>query len=165
MKSKNIRLLLPEDSENYRELRLQGLREVPTAFSSSYEEEIRWTLELFSEQLKNSVIWGCFVGNKLVSIMGVYQQNSRKTCHIAHLFGVYTDSKYRNKGYASSIFKEMVKRLPAEIEQLLLSVEANNDIAYKWYKSMDFKKYGTQPQSLKIGSQYYDEHLMSKNIR
>lgn len=132
-------MLLPEDSENYRELRLQGLREVPTAFSSSYEEEIRWTLELFSEQLKNTVIWGCFIGNKLVSIMGVYQQYSRKTCHIAHLFGIYTDLNYRNKGYASSIFKEMVKRLPAEIEQLLLSLEANNDRAYNGYKSMGFK--------------------------
>jgi len=34
-----LRTLTPEDASVFQELRLQGLREAPTAFASSYEEE------------------------------------------------------------------------------------------------------------------------------
>lgn len=46
-----IRRLVPSDAELYRALRLAALRENPTAFDSSYEEEREAPIEAFAAYL------------------------------------------------------------------------------------------------------------------
>jgi len=49
------------------------------------------------------------------------------------------------------------------IEQINLTV--TNKAAQKMYEALGFVTYGTEPDALKIGSQYLDEDMMKLRLR
>ncbi len=52
-----------------------------------------------------------------------------------------------------------------DLEQITLTVTAGNEPALALYLSAGFTKYGREPRSLCIAGRYYDDILMSKNLK
>lgn len=48
----------------------------------------------------------------------------------------------------------------SRVIQLHATVVTTNQAALRLYEKNGFKVYGTEPRSLKVGNQFYDEHML-----
>ena len=77
-------------------------------------------------------------------------------CEIVYIF---VEEKYRNRGIAQNLIKEIIKDF--DVENITLEVSENNISAIKLYEKLDFKK-------VAIRKNYYkdnDGFLMLKEVR
>jgi ribosomal protein S18 acetylase RimI-like enzyme len=159
-----IRRLTGEDASQYKEIRLQGLKNHPEAFSSSYEEESTYSLEVYSNRLSGTqaVALGAFVEQKLVGVVTLFYEQKKKLIHRASIVAMYVDQDYRNVGIGKALMVQAIKqaRESESIKQLYLSVTSSNLPAKGLYQSLGFKTYGVDEQAMKVDDTYYDEDLM-----
>src|SRR5688572_934826 len=98
-----VRRLTEDDAELYRDLRLEGLRNVPTAFGSSYEESERRPLSAYAERLRpteDTAVFGAFEQGSLVGSVGLFRESGLKERHKAMLWGMYVTPAARRTGVA-----------------------------------------------------------------
>ncbi|MCV3295628.1 MAG: GNAT family N-acetyltransferase [Oenococcus sp.] len=160
-----IRFLNENDFDQYRQIRLAALLSDPTAFGSTYEEENRYPDRHFKDRLQNSngrFIVGAFIGSDLICIAALRRLSNQKEQHKAELVSVYCLPEYRHRGMARKTIQFCIDqaRQIEGLRQILLAVSANNQQAISLYKSLNFAKYGTEPDSLFDGKEYFDENLM-----
>ncbi|EGG65653.1 hypothetical protein [Staphylococcus epidermidis] len=77
----NIRILTEKDVNEFKQLRLKGLKVEPNAFGSTYENESNFNLEIFKSRLKPSdfrFIVGGFCEGKLVCIASFIRESGQK---------------------------------------------------------------------------------------
>jgi len=156
----NVKLLSAKDWEYWKQLRLGALKDSPTSFSSSFEEESNCSDTKFQEDLIKNNVFGTFVDCKLVACAGFYSLNFMKVKHRGILWGTYTKPEYRRHGMASSIIKTIVIHAKNHVKQLHLTCVTINTSAIALYQKQEFKIYGTEPNSLRVGDRFFDEHLM-----
>lgn len=79
-----IRQLSGEDAEMYQALRLRGLEESPTAFGSSYAEEVERPVAVVKRRLadEHNHIFGAFTGEgRLVGMVTLRREPYVKMAH------------------------------------------------------------------------------------
>ena len=155
-----IRLLKPQDWPTFKALRLEALLQHPEAFGSSYEEESKLTEEAFQHGYSTCDIFGALVNDELVGCAGFFIYASEKMSHRGCLFSMYTKDTYRNRGTADALLKAIIDHAKQRVIQLHLTVVTTNHAAIRLYQKNGFNIYGTEPRSLKIDNNFYDEHLM-----
>lgn len=164
-----IRELQVSDASEYRALRPRALKEHPTAFSSSYEQQRDWPVETFGERLRSSFeppdafILGCFVDESLVGTVGLYRQNGLKRMHRAMIYGMHVAAEHQGKGYGRALLVaalDRARQIPG-LELIGLSVESTNEPARSLYGSMGFQTYGVERRALLVAGVYFDEDLMA----
>lgn len=160
----NIRQLTAADAESYRIIRLQALQEHPEAFSSSFEEESQYPLDVFRDrfQSNDSFTFGAFENDVLVGTVTLLMEKKLKLKHRASIVAMYVAPNYRKKRVGHALMVEALKKTKENngIEQIYLSVEASNTPAKKLYTSFDFEVYGIEKKAIKIGDNYFDEEHM-----
>jgi len=161
-----IRLLTADDAENYQALRLQALREAPTAFSSSEADERNYSLETVAARIAGSLpenpTFGAFIDGALVGVIGLYRAQRMKTRHRGMIWGMYVAPHARCRGSGRSLLNALLdyaRTLP-DLEEVTLSVTRGNDTARRLYSEFGFIPFAVEPRYLKIDGQYYDiEHM------
>ena len=161
----NVRLLDIDDAEQYRALRLKGLRTDPGAFGSVYELESTLPLENFEDRLKYSsrqFVVGGFDEDRLVCVASFIRRDGPKSRHKGNLQAMYCEEKYRVKGIARDVVTYLIDKVRKiqGIEQLILAVVTENVRAKAFYEAFGFEIYGTEPRAMFDGEKYYDEHKM-----
>jgi ribosomal protein S18 acetylase RimI-like enzyme len=158
----HIRRLTPADAPAFHALRLAALQEAPTAFGSSYEEE----KDLPDATIKDRLAvrpdrgpFGAFENETLVGLVAVGREHMHKRVHKAHIWGMYVTPSARGKGIGRLLLLEALSlaRSVANIQQVNLSVTANNASAIRLYESVGFKAFGREPGALFIDGKLYDE--------
>lgn len=152
--------LIADDAAAFREIRLAGLQESPTAFGSTYAAEKDGTLETFAASIDRNYLVGAWLDGRLVGVTGFYQLTGEKMAHRGNIWGVYVEPAYRGRGIARSLIEAVLKHARTVVLQVHLSVVADNEAALALYERLGFVRYGLEPRSLRIGSRFYDEHLM-----
>ena len=150
-----VRLLLPADADAYRALRLRGLRECPTAFASSPDEE--------GTDAPAGDTFGAFRDGALVGIAGVSREAARKLSHKAVLWGVYVAPEQRRGGVARTLVMHALAHacaLPG-VRQVNLSVNAANAPAIALYRAAGFREYGIERGYLQVDGVLHDEIHMA----
>ena len=155
-----IRLLTLEDWQIWRALRLEALQNSPETLASSKKEEIGYSQKEWEDKLTKSDIFGAFIDNKLISAVGFHRLNRLKTMHRGDLFAMYVTPEFRGQGIASQLIETVINYAKSRVIQLHLSCVTNNESAVKLYQKHGFKIYGTEPRSLKIDDNFFDEYLM-----
>ncbi|MHB0875191.1 MAG: GNAT family N-acetyltransferase [Anaerolineae bacterium] len=163
----NIRLLTVDDAQAFRDMRLEALLDSPEAFGWSYEEFLQRPMNAIVQQLADATgegdcILGAFDGKDLVGITGCYRRAGLKERHKGYIWGVYVSPQARRRGIARQLMTEALsraRRWPG-VEQVHLTVVANNTDARSLYVSLGFTSYGIEPHALKIDGRYYDEEMM-----
>ena len=88
----DIRTLQMADAAFFQALRLDALRECPSSFSSSYEEECHLPLSRVGERLvptPEHAVFGAFEDCALVGTVGLRRERPGKLAHKAVIWGVY----------------------------------------------------------------------------
>ena len=165
-----VRRLAEDDAERFLTLRLQGLKEAPSAFGSTYEEDAARGIDFIrmlcrkSQEQDSHAIFGAFQQSELVGVVGIMQGEKIKNRHRATLWGMYVTPAARGVGVGRLLCQALIEHARSnlvEVEAIDLMVESANEPAKKLYAAMGFKWWGTQPRALKFGGQYFDEDCMA----
>jgi ribosomal protein S18 acetylase RimI-like enzyme len=160
-----IRLLGPDDAAAFQTLRLQALRECPSAFCSSYEEECDRPVATVAERLESApdrAVFGAFEDSRLAGIAGLARESGRKVAHKAVLWGVYVAPEFRSRSLGRQLVTAALEHAGAlpGLRQVNLGVNATNAAAIALYRSLGFAPYGYERGFMCIDGELHDEILM-----
>ncbi|MQS16922.1 GNAT family N-acetyltransferase [Streptomyces kaniharaensis] len=153
-----IRRLRVADAERYREFRLTALRETPSAFTSSHEEErekpVAATVRRLAEAERGpGALLGAFdVDGELVGTAGLRVPGRRQERHKATLFGMAVARAAGGRGVGRALVERSLERAAGdrELRQVLLTVSEGNDPAIRLYTSCGFEVWGREPQAVLV---------------
>ena len=154
-----MRRLSRADAEAFRAIRLEGLERHPSAFGSSFNEERARPLSWFADGLDNGFVLGMESEEGLVAVAGLHV-GGEKARHRGMLWGMYVREQAREKGIAGRLVEGILTHARQHLEEVVLSVEANNAGAIACYKSAGFSVTGQDTRALKIDGEYFDLVLM-----
>jgi len=161
-----IRRLKESDSTLFFQLRLEGLRLVPTAFGGDYIDELKKGSAFFDAILEaqnpDNVIYAAFDGLEMVGCIGIFRQTGTKYKHKSMIWGMYIKKSYQGQGIGKDLLVQAIQHarsLPGVVN-IHLSAESTNVPATALYKKLGFINWGTEPQALLINGKYYDEDQM-----
>lgn len=91
----------------------------------------------------NWVVYGGFIEDKIVCITFLFPyyripHNDYPYGYVAELGGTYTLPKYRNKGFASKVIKEMLANVKEDLPLLDAIIADSTDDGYPIYKRFGF---------------------------
>ncbi|THE12611.1 GNAT family N-acetyltransferase [Bacillus timonensis] len=162
----NIRKLIPEDAEGYWKLRLKALTTDPDAFLVTYHEAISKEnpIEEYKKSFQSEYIltFGAFEKAQLVGVVTLVRETRQKIRHRANVVAMYVDDEKRGKGIAKSLLTEAIKVAEniSEIEQLYLTVDAENTPAKQLYEKVGFQTFAVDKKAMKYNGQYRGEEHM-----
>ncbi len=164
-----LRRLLPTDAAAFQALRLQALRECPSAFGSSYEEECDTPLATIESNLARGSgrnLFGAFAGDELVGLISAGRESQRKQQHKGYIRGVYVAPAQRAQGLGRRLLEHALAFVQGieGLRQVNLSVTGSNAGAITLYASLGFETYGHERDSLLIDGQLYDDVLMVRRL-
>lgn len=157
-----VRILTPTDAAPFQALRLQGLRECPSAFASSHEEEADTPIAAVAERLARQddrAMFGAFEEQALVGVVGLQRESMRKLAHKAFLWGVYVASQARRLGVGGQLITAALSFSSSTLgaRQVTLSVNAKNVAAIALYRSLGFVPFGVEPGFMLLDGELHDE--------
>jgi RimJ/RimL family protein N-acetyltransferase len=160
-----VRKLTSADATAFQSLRLLGLRECPTAFASSYEEECDLELPVVADRLAprdDRAVFGAFQELELVGLVGVKREALRKLSHKAYIWGMYVVPANRRRGVGRDLIAEVLCFALSElhVRQVSLGVNAENEAAITPYECMGFKSFGREPCFMLVDGVAHDEIQM-----
>jgi ribosomal protein S18 acetylase RimI-like enzyme len=155
-----VRELVPDDSEAFRELRLEALSLHPDAFGSVYAVEVKDTVADFAAKIACGGLFGGFVDGQLQGMAGFGMSSAAQLNHKGVLGGMYVREIQRGTGLAETVMNAVLTHAKTRVEQVQLSVAVNNERAIRFYRRFGFEAYATEPRALKVGQTYIDELLM-----
>jgi len=174
-----IRQLTPGDAALYRSIRLEGLKESPEAFGSTFDAEFTKPLAWFFDRLSSSVVFGAIrdaklldakildakiLGAKILGVAGFAVRDGEKEAHKGLLWGMYVRPDARGAGVARRLVEAVIAYARPHVELIQLSVVVGNEQARRLYARLGFVEYGIEKNSLKYDGRYYDEILMAMDL-
>lgn len=166
-----IRATMPSDLDAFRELRLEGLREHPTAFGAHHDTErghpaAWWSARMLPQDSPTGgIIQVAVAGDDLVGMAGLNPGSSLKMRHGAMLWGVYLRPAWRGRGIAERMIEGCIAwGREHGVRKVTLGVATTNTPAIRCYASLSFTVYGVEPEVIAHDGVYYDELLMLRMI-
>lgn len=160
-----IRLLNPDDAEDYLRIRLEALQESPYAFASTYEEEKNKTAEKYKTRFaapEKTFTFGVFEESQLAGVVSLASESLLKLSHRTNIFAMYIKPGKRGLGLGKALLSAAIEKAKSieGIEQICISVVTTNIPAKKLYISFGFEGIGIEKRALKFNDTYYDEEHM-----
>ncbi len=160
--------LSPSQWQQYKELRLEALKNEPQAMLTAYEKAKDYSDEEWQSRLEKSSqnIYFAEKENSLAGMTGIKFGEMPKSEHVVTIWGVYVKPEYRGLGVAKKMLQTIMAELDAnpKVVKVSLGVVASQIPAYNLYKSLGFREVGVQEKQIYVGGSYYDEILMEKII-
>lgn len=146
--------------EEYKNLRLQALKDVPQAFLDDIAKTKQRSKEEWQDRLKN--VYFAEDNNKWIGMIAVYQDKKSKLKHIMNVVGFYVLPEHRGQGVGKALLMKVISEAKQikEVKKLQLGVITTQESAYQLYLSLGFKKVGEQKYAVKVSDKYFDEYLM-----
>lgn len=165
----HLRRLTPADAPAYQSLRLAALRECPSAFSSSYEDECDTPLSTIEAHMAPDS-WrkrfGAFDGQTLIGVVGVGRESAAKLHHKGFMGGMVVAPAWRNKGVGRQLLAHALAFADAMpgLRQVTLTITAGNAPALALYASMGFCVFGQEPHALCVDGLFHDTIYMLREL-
>jgi ribosomal protein S18 acetylase RimI-like enzyme len=166
-----IRTLIESDAAAWWRIRLESLQNDPFAFGKTVEEHQAIAVETIAVRFRNppevGFNLGAFEDGNLIGIATFLRETGLKERHKGRIYGVYVSSAQRGKGIGRALLFTLLEKAKQDssLEQILLAVASTQSAAKRLYRECGFETFGTEPNALKIGSNYVDEDHMILRIR
>ena len=158
----------PRDWRELRAIRLEALRSVPAAFSSSYEETLAWSDDDWRRRLTSDHRLHLLARaqNRPIGIVGGYLGSDEGDESVAVVFGMYVNENHRGKGIGRLLLASLIERLSAfpGIITIRLGVTETQEPARSLYESMGFQVVGKTEEGIVVNGQRYDELIMELRV-
>ncbi len=155
-----IKILKNSDWKEWKNIRLEALKNHPTVFRDSYNDEKLWSEKKFKDYLDEKEIFGGYLNNEIVGYIGFSSFKSEKMRHRGKFFSVYVKPENRKFGIGDKLMTFLLKQAKKKVLQLECIVTSNNVPATNLYKKYGFIKYGVHPRAMKVLNKFYDKDLM-----
>ncbi|HKU00068.1 MAG TPA: GNAT family N-acetyltransferase [Paraburkholderia sp.] len=159
-----IRTLTEDDIDAFHALRLQATIDTPFGIVPTHEEEARWIRGENIARVRETdqqAVFGAFDGAALIGIVGWRREARQKLAHKSRIWGVFVKPEYRRTGIARRLMERAIEHARSSgVEQVQLTVGAQNPRAQTLYRSLGFTVYGTEPRAMCIDGEYFDEEHM-----
>jgi RimJ/RimL family protein N-acetyltransferase len=157
------------DIDGFRELRLEALKNHPTAFGADYEESAARPNEHWQKRLKidkdHEALFFAEKEGQLIGMTGIFRGLSKKSQHDSMIWGVYVRPQWRGRHISEALVRScLVWAKEQGLAIVKLAVVTTNQPAIRCYQRCGFTTYGTEPKALHHDGEYYDEYLMSIEI-
>lgn len=160
----NVRQLNRADAQAYQNLRLLALRESPAAFSASYEDEVRRSIDEVASRIAPAsdgsiCMFGIFEREELCGFVAVAHPQRAKLRHCAELAGMYVAPTVRRRRLGRVLLEAAIayiRSMPG-VRQIKLGVNVTNLAARALYQSVGFESYGLEPDALNVDGTFYGE--------
>lgn len=164
-----IRELQPADTQAFQHLRLAALREVPSAFASTYEEEADTPIAIVAERLAanaDRAVLGAWLESELVGMLGLQREHMEKLAHKAFIWGVYVAPHMRKRGVGRQLMERALARASTMggLRQINLGVNAANSAAIALYEAAGFVSFGLERGFMLIDGELHDELHMVRRV-
>lgn len=162
-----LRQAQADDAATFRELRLQALRDHPTAFSADYTANLERPMSFWTDRLTtlggDTMIYFAVSGDVLVGMCGLHWNTSPKANHSGLIWGVYVRPEWRGQRLAERLIDCCIEYGQAHGKTIFkLGVSANNAAAIRCYMRCGFQVYGVEPRAILWDGVAYDELLMAR---
>jgi ribosomal protein S18 acetylase RimI-like enzyme len=145
-----VRRIGADEWRQYRQLRLEALRDSPLAFVEQYEESLTRPDEFWQDRINRSAV-GDVVSTFVAVHAGAFV--GKTTCLIeadvpdhvsAHIVGVYVTPRLRGHGVAEALFAAAIRWAEQEVraDRIRLFVLESNDRAAAFYRRIGFAATG-----------------------
>jgi RimJ/RimL family protein N-acetyltransferase len=156
----------PRDWTAYRTMRLEALRNHPTAFGSSYEDNLlhedgHWQQRVTTQDEREALYFAWHEG-RLIGMTGIYRDLGRKQLHAAEVWGVYVKPEWRGLHIAEALIEaclDWARKKKVVIARLGVAVD--NLPALRCYERCGFTTTGVVQRAIFHDGQFVDEYLMS----
>jgi ribosomal protein S18 acetylase RimI-like enzyme len=169
-----IRLLNERDAQTLWNFRMLALQSDPWSFVESPEELQKIPVAEYATRLSanktdhaENFVYGAFEQEKLLGMVGFYQEQLLKRRHKGWIWGVFVAPQARGQGLAKKLMRATIDsatKIPG-FEIILLTVSVGQTVPRRLYESLGFRSIGIEPQGLKIGSDHLDEEHMYLRVR
>ena len=164
-----VRELVANDAGAFQALRLAALRECPSAFASSYEEEHLTPIAVVAKSLAanpDRCMLGASLESELVGMLGLQREKMRKLAHKAFIWGMYVSPGERRRGVGRQLIDHALVRARSMngVRQVNLGVNAANAEAIALYEAAGFTKFGIERGFMLLDGELHDELHMVRNI-
>jgi len=167
-----VRKLTEADAEAFWNIRLRALRDNPESFGASFDEFLDRGIAGVAQGLSkrsgapDDVTFGAF-DRTIVGIAGFRREKEAKRRHKAAIWGMYGVPEARGKGIGKALLEAAIayaRTLP-ELERINLSVVLTSREAHRLFQAVGFESYGLEREALKLPKQYFDQELMTLDLR
>ena len=173
MPEPTIIMLPPARWREAKQLRLEALLAEPSAFASSYEDELAFPDEVWIARLTSAyerdgnMTLFAEVEGELVGMAGAGWSSKAKLRHVAAVYGVYVSPEIRGRGIAERLIDRLLHELRSigQIEKVTLMVNTEALAAIRLYEKLGFAIVGTAHREEKVDGRYYDLHYMELHFR
>lgn len=155
-----FRKLVPGDSFQYREIRLESLKIHPESFGATYEEErlipkLRFE-KAIEQPFDTRFIFGAFDQKELIGILGFIPFTLDDVLDLPHtgtLIQMYVRSTYSGRKIGLNLTNAVVREAfcSSDIDQIVLGVRKDNMRAIRVYEQAGFQNYHTESVRQKNG--------------
>lgn len=146
----------------YRALRLEALKNDPTAFGSALEEEKKLSDTEWRQKMKQALF--VVSDNQLVGMAVFVFLTPVKVRHIANIFGVYVCQEFRGQGLGKKLITRTLSLIKKNkrIVKVNLHVNPKKTAAVALYQGVGFKVVGRLKKDMLVHGKFYDELIMEK---
>jgi ribosomal protein S18 acetylase RimI-like enzyme len=152
------------DLEALRVLRLEALALHPDCFCADPDLVKALTTEQWTEALARGTWFGARKDGALVAIAAFTRPQSKKIDHTGELSAMYVRAEARGSGIADALVRKIIERAVSEVDQIKLTVNADNACAIKLYERHGFRVVGRVPRYIRVGDRLYDELTMLRGV-
>jgi cyclohexyl-isocyanide hydratase len=151
-----------DQTADYTAFFMDGLLQNENKFRISPDDERR---SAFPTNYKpDSFTLGACVDDQLVGVVSFEREGAtrEKLRHKGLLFRMYVNSAFAGKGVGRQLIAELIDRVRAlkNVEQINLTVIADNEKAIKLYTSFGFETFSIEERAIKWKGNYLTEQQM-----
>lgn len=155
--------------QEYKQIRLNALRNNPDVFLTTYKEAREYPDEKWRERLNADDNMMLFAESeqKIVGMIIAFWSNNPNLSHVAEIAGLYVEPEFRQQG----IGKQLLQAITGKVEsdgrfiKAKIGVISNNQNAYQLYEKSGFTKVAQFQNDYQYQNNYYDIIWLEKLFR